>query len=84
MDQEGVVFRTSVNVGVNVTLEQLKSEFDAIVLAGGAGLPRDLPVPGRELKGIHFAMDYLTLSNKRVEGDTIADDDFISAKGSAW
>ena len=59
----------------------MTAEFNAIVLAGGAGLPRDLPVPGRELKGIHFAMEYLTLSNKRVEGDRIADADFISAKG---
>jgi glutamate synthase (NADPH/NADH) small chain len=70
-----------VNVGVDVTLDQLTSQYNAIVLAGGAGLPRDLPVPGRELKGIHFAMEYLTLSNKRVEGDRIADADFISAKG---
>ena len=81
MEQEGVAFRTSVNVGVDVTFDQLKAEFDAIVLAGGAGLPRDLPVPGRELKGVHFAMEYLTLSNKRVEGDPIPDADFISAKG---
>ena len=81
MEQEGVRFRTSVNVGVDVTFDQLKAEFNAIVLAGGAGLPRDLPVPGRELKGVHFAMEYLTLSNKRVEGDPIPDADFISAKG---
>ena len=51
MEQEGVLFRTSVNVGVDVTFDQLKAEFNAIVLAGGAGLPRDLPVPGRELEG---------------------------------
>ena len=76
-----MLFRTSVNVGVDVTFDQLKAEFDAIVLAGGAGLPRDLPVPGRELKGVHFAMEYLTLSNKRVEGDAIPDAEFISAKG---
>jgi glutamate synthase (NADPH/NADH) small chain len=76
-----VTFRTGVNVGVDVTAAGLTSEFDAIVLAGGAGLPRDLPVPGRELKGIHFAMEYLTLSNRRVEGDEIPDDQFISAKG---
>src|SRR5687768_4046920 len=81
MEQEGVTFRTSVNVGVDVTIDQLKTEFDAIVLAGGAGLPRDLPVPGRELKGIHFAMEYLTLSNKRVEGDSIPEADFINARG---
>jgi glutamate synthase (NADPH/NADH) small chain len=81
MELEGVQFRTRVNVGVDVTLEQLRSEFHAMVLAGGAGQPRDLPVPGRELKGIHFAMEYLTLSNRRVEGDDISDDQFISAKG---
>ena len=81
MEQEGVQFRTSVNVGVDVTLEQLNADFDAIVLAGGAGQPRDLPVPGRELNGVHFAMEYLTLSNRRVEGDHIPDDRFISAKG---
>jgi glutamate synthase (NADPH/NADH) small chain len=78
--QEGVTFRTGVNVGVDVTAAQLKSEFDAIVLAGGAGLPRDLPVPGRDLQGIHFAMEYLTLSNRRCEGDQISDEEFITAK----
>jgi glutamate synthase (NADPH/NADH) small chain len=81
MEQEGVTFRTKVNVGVDITLERMKTEFDAMVLAGGAGWPRDLPVPGRELEGIHFAMEYLTLSNKRVEGDRISDADFITAKG---
>ena len=81
LEHEGVAFRTKVNVGVDVTRDQLKSEFDAMVLAGGAGWPRDLQVPGRELQGIHFAMEYLTLSNKRVEGDRISDADFISAKG---
>jgi glutamate synthase (NADPH) small chain len=81
MEEEGVVFRTSVNVGVDVTAAHLKSEFDAIVLAGGAGMPRDLPIPGRELTGVHFAMEYLTLSNRRCEGDQIPEDAFISAKG---
>jgi glutamate synthase (NADPH/NADH) small chain len=81
MEQEGVQFRTGVNVGVDMTAAQLKSEFDAVVLAGGAECPRDLPVPGRELKGIHFAMEYLTLSNRKAEGDRIPDDRFISAKG---
>ena len=80
MEQEGVYFRANVNVGVD-TFDRMKAEYDAIVLAGGAGLPRDLSVPGRDLEGIHFAMEYLTLSNKRVEGDRIAAADFISAKG---
>ena len=56
-------------------------DFDAIVLAGGAGQPRDLPIPGRELAGVHFAMEYLTLQNRRCEGDAIADDEFITAAG---
>ena len=62
-------------------MSRLRSDFDAMLLAGGAGQPRDLPVPGRELQGIHFAMDYLTLQNRRCEGDEIADEEFISAEG---
>src|SRR5262249_21706082 len=57
MTAEGVSFRTNAHVGVNVAVEELRREFDALVLAGGATKPRDLPVPGRELRGIHFAMD---------------------------
>jgi glutamate synthase (NADPH/NADH) small chain len=78
--QEGIVFRTGMNVGVDVTVAELRNDFDAIVLAGGSTRPRDLPVPGRELQGIHFAMDYLTLQNKRSEGDLIGDDRFITAR----
>jgi glutamate synthase (NADPH/NADH) small chain len=81
MTEEGVMFRTGVNIGSDVPAAQLRSEFDAMVLAGGATRPRDLPVPGRELGGIHFAMEYLTLQNRRCEGDTIADSKFITAKG---
>ncbi len=80
LEEEGVVFRPSVNVGVDVPVARLRADFDAILLAGGAGQPRDLPVPGRDLAGIHFAMDYLTLQNRRNEGDTIADAAFITAK----
>jgi len=80
MHEEGIMFRTNANVGANVSVEELRREFDSILLAGGATLPRDLPVPGRELKGIHFAMDFLPLQNKRCEGDTIPDAEFISAK----
>jgi glutamate synthase (NADPH) small chain len=78
---EGINFRTNAHIGVNVPIEELRAQFDAIVLTGGATRPRDLQVPGRELKGIHFAMDYLTLQNRRCEGDQIADGDFISAHG---
>jgi len=81
MEEEGVIFREGVDVGTDVPVARLRSDFDAIVLAGGAGQPRDLPVPGRELRGIHFAMEYLTLQNRRCEGDVIPDDQFISAQG---
>ncbi|MCB0977723.1 MAG: glutamate synthase subunit beta, partial [Acidimicrobiales bacterium] len=69
MRAEGTEFRTGVNVGVDVTGDQLKADFDAIVLAGGATVARDLPIPGRELDGIHQAMEYLPLSNRVQEGD---------------
>jgi glutamate synthase (NADPH/NADH) small chain len=78
--QEGIVFQTNANIGVDVRVEELKAQFDAVVLAGGSTRPRDLPVPGRELSGIHFAMEYLTLQNRRNEGEQIADDAFITAK----
>jgi glutamate synthase (NADPH/NADH) small chain len=81
MREEGIEFRTGIEVGVDVRASELKSQFDAILLAGGAEWPRDLPVPGRELKGIHFAMEYLTLANRTVEGDRIPDDQLISAAG---
>jgi glutamate synthase (NADPH/NADH) small chain len=80
LSKQGVVFQTNAHVGVNVRVADLRRDFDAIVLAGGACAPRDLPVPGRELAGIHFAMEYLTLQNKRCEGDAVADEAFISAK----
>ena len=68
MATEGVEFRTGVHVGVDVRVEDLRSEFDAVVLAIGATKPRDLPVPGRELKGVYFAMEFLTASQKRLFG----------------
>jgi glutamate synthase (NADPH/NADH) small chain len=79
METEGVVFRAGINVGVDVPAIRLRDDYDAVLLAGGAGQPRDLPVPGRDLAGIHFAMDYLTLQNKRCEGDNIPDEEFITA-----
>src|SRR5438067_420975 len=74
MRDEGTKFRPSVNVGVDITAEQLRKRYDVVVLAGGATAPRDLPVPGRELAGVHFAMDYLPLANRLQEGDQIADE----------
>ncbi|MGH7322473.1 MAG: glutamate synthase subunit beta [Candidatus Rokuibacteriota bacterium] len=81
MDKEGVVFRTNAHVGVTVPVEEVRRAFDAVVLAGGAGWARDLPVPGRELQGIHLAMEYLPLQNRRCEGDVIPDERFITAAG---
>jgi glutamate synthase (NADPH/NADH) small chain len=81
MAEAGVTFRTNANVGVDLSVDELREGFDAIVLAGGACQPRDLPVPGRDLKGIHFAMDYLTLQNRSCEGDTVPEDAVISAEG---
>jgi len=69
MRAEGTVFRTSVDVGVDVTVEQLRTDFDAVLLTGGSTLGRDLPVEGRELRGVHLAMEYLVPSNRVQEGD---------------
>ena len=71
MAAEGVTFRPNVQVGRDVSADSIASEFDAIVLAGGAEEPRDLPVPGRDLDGIHFAMDFLPQQNKVVAGDRV-------------
>jgi glutamate synthase (NADPH) small chain len=81
MSAEGVEFVTGAEVGKNVAVEDLRREFDAIVLAGGAEQPRDLNVPGRELKGIHFAMEYLPQQNRRNLGDTIDPEVEILATG---
>ena len=78
---EGVQFRTGVNVGVDLPAQQLRSEHDAVLLAGGAGWPRDLAVPGRELDGVHFAMDFLTQQNHICEGDDVPAGERISAAG---
>lgn len=81
MRREGIEFRTSCHVGIDVPADDLVRDFDAAILAGGATEPRDLPVPGRELQGIHFAMEYLTAQNRRCEGDDLSSPPFISAEG---
>ena len=81
MEAEGTEFRTSVDVGVDLSVDELRDGFDAIVLAGGATVGRDLPVPGRELDGIHQAMEYLPWSNRAQEGDLEVEDVPITAKG---
>ena len=80
MKAEGVIFRPGVNVGMDLPADQLLAGFDAICLCGGATQARDLPIPGRELRGIHFAMEFLPMQNRRVAGDHIPDERFISAR----
>ena len=69
MKEEGVQFVTNAHVGVNVSVDELRETYDAILLCGGAEQPRDLRIPGRELKGVHFAMEFLPQQNRRNEGD---------------
>lgn len=66
MEEEGIIFQTNANVGVNIRTKSLLDEYDAILLCGGATIPRNLPIPGRELKGVHFAMEFLSQQNKRI------------------
>lgn len=79
--EEGVRFETGVNIGVNYTVERLLDSFDAICLAGGATQPRDLAVPGRDLKGVHFAMEYLSQQNRILDGQKILPSQRINAMG---
>jgi glutamate synthase (NADPH/NADH) small chain len=69
MEAEGVIFRGGMEIGKDVTVQRLLDDYDILVMAGGAELPRDLEIPGRELSGVHYAMDFLTQQNKRVAGD---------------
>ncbi len=79
MEAEGVTMKTGVNVGLDITMEELQNGYDAIVLSGGSETPRDLPVPGREADGIHFAMDFLAQQNRRNSGESITDNQEILA-----
>jgi glutamate synthase (NADPH/NADH) small chain len=81
MRDEGITFKTNAYVGRNIAVADLQRDFDAIVLAGGSVVPRDLPVPGRDLKGVHFAMEYLTQQNKLNAGERLAAADRITAEG---
>ena len=81
MRTEGVEFRTCTNVGKDLNIDILRDKFDAVLLTGGAEKPRDLPIPGRELGGVHFAMDFLRANSKRVQGVPVPADQFISAQG---
>src|SRR5499427_7527265 len=81
MEAEGVTFHYNAHVGVNVPAKELLSDYDALVLTGGAEKARDLPIPGRELKGVHFAMDYLPQQNRRVSGEPQDGSEPILAEG---
>jgi glutamate synthase (NADPH/NADH) small chain len=78
MEQEGIIFRTNAHVGVNISAQHLQKEFDAVLMTGGASAPRDLPIPGRQFKGVQFAMEFLTQQNKRVAGDRIFSGDILA------
>ena len=80
MEESGVIFKTGINIGVDKSANELKNEFDAVVLCGGSQKSRDLPVEGRDLKGIQFAMEFLPKQNKRNEGDIIPEEISITAK----
>ena len=81
LEAEGVIFKPSNHVGADLPVDLLRAQYDALLLAGGAPQARDLPIPGRKLQGVHFAMEYLTMQNRRCAGDRIPDDQFISAEG---
>ncbi len=79
MEAEGVTFKTNINVGVDIPVKELFENFDAIILAGGCEQPRNIPIPGRELKGIYYAMDYLTQQNRIIDGKVFENQ--VTAKG---
>jgi glutamate synthase (NADPH) small chain len=78
LEQEGIIFRCNTNVGVDMSTNELMRDFHAIVLSGGSTIPRDLPVPGRDLKGIYFAMDFLKQQNRRVSGVPVLNEDVFA------
>lgn len=81
MRTEGVQFHPNTHIGVDIPARQLIETFDAVVLTGGSEDPRDLPIPGRDLKGVHFAMDFLIQQNRRIAGGTVPEQEAISAQG---
>ncbi len=78
LEEEGIVFKCNANVGVNVRVNDIMRDFNAVVLAGGSTIPRDLPVPGRELKGVHYAMEFLKQQNKRVSNLPIEEAELLA------
>ena len=81
MEAEGVTFKPGTHIGADISAKELLNDFDAIALTGGSEQSRDLPVPGRELDGVHFAMEFLPQQNRRIAGDTIPEESALSAQG---
>ncbi len=81
MEEEGITFRTGVDVGVDISADRLLRDFDAVCLTCGSTVPRDLPVPGRELDGVHFAMEYLTQQNRLNAGQDVSLEERLTAEG---
>lgn len=79
MEAEGITFRTNTQVGVDFSVKELNSSFDSVVLCCGAEVPRELPLKGRELKGVHFAMDFLTQQNRRLAGEAVGAEDILAS-----
>ncbi len=80
MEEEGLVLKTNINVGFDISLDELKNNYDAVLLSGGAETPRDLNIPGRDLKGVMFAMDFLPSQNRRVSGESFSELFNVTAK----
>ena len=80
MEDEGLTIKTNVNVGIDISLNELKNNYDALLLCGGAETPRDLNIPGRDLNGVMFAMDFLPFQNKRVSGESFKEMHNVTAK----
>ena len=79
LSEEGIIFHTNVNVGIDISSDEIISSHDAIILAGGAEMPRDLPIQGRNFKGIHYAMDFLPQQNRRVSNESYVNPEEILA-----
>ncbi|MEM7296686.1 MAG: glutamate synthase subunit beta [Bacteroidota bacterium] len=78
LEKSGILFKTGVNIGIDISHEELSEQFDAIVLCVGSTIPRDLPIPGRDLKGVHFAMDFLTQQNRRVSDKEVNEENIFA------
>ncbi len=84
LEAEGITFETGYDIGVDLSTAQLRERFEAVVLGVGADRPRDIAVPGRQLRGVHFAMDYLVQQNRRVAGERVSAQPEISARAARW